>query len=690
MPDTFTLQSFIVELLMFVDFGVLYEDSEGKIKYTNPKFHEILEIPVPPEAITGMVWLDLALQSEDFWDDRVQFLERIKELYSSNDIVRNETVRSAGGKVLLRDLIPVKFDHEDHGRLWLYRDVTAQAKSEYDSKASKFQLSGITDTLLQYINSGDSRTSLPILLDHMLELTGSKYGFIGEILYDEQNKPYIKTHAITHIAWNHQTSVYYKTYVDKRIEFRNLESLFGRTLTTLELIMPNDPPNDSRGGGIPHEHAAMNSYIGIPFFKNEQILGMVGFANNPNGYNLDLVDQLKPILITASSVIENFRQEQDRKRAHNEVIEREQRWQLAIEGTLVGIWDLNFSTMEMFCSDYFIRLFNWKGPAFSGFRTIFKLVDPKDKRAILRIYSGLKNSTLDDYDLIGEVRLPQPNGDTKWLQWRCVILREEDNSIKRITGSLIDSTKKKVVDEEIMKALYKQENHNQLRQRFVAMASHEFKSPLTSIQTSSELIEMVLDKVDVEIVPMISKYTNRIRQQVKRLNNILSDILVLGQLEAHQLQIKREWVSITTIMTDVQEHLSHLIDDNRQLVVENTVSSDRMVADINLMMYLLSNLISNAYKYSAGRPAPVIRFSETDASIQIEVEDYGIGMDENDLNNMFEPFYRSNKVEGVKGYGLGLVLVKEIVDVHKGTVDVKSVIDKGTTVWVRIPQPKSR
>ena len=690
MPDTFTLQGFIVELLTFADFGVLYEDKHGKINYTNPKFHEILEIPVPPEAISGLVCLDLAVQSKDFWAEPEQFLKRIQELYSSNEVVRNETMRSVSGKVLMRDLIPVKFDHEDHGRLWLYRDVTAQAKSEYDLKASKFQLSGITETLLHYINSGDSRKSLPILLNHMLELTGSEYGFIGEILYDEVNKPYLKSHAITDIAWNDQTRDHYKTYVDEGIEFRNLDTLFGHTLTSLEVIISNDPPNDPRGGGIPHGHPAMNSYIGIPFFKNEQIMGMVGLANNQNGYNLELVDQLKPILITASSVIENFRHEQDRKRIQKEVIEREQRWRLAIEGTLEGIWDLNFSTMEMFCSEYFISLFNWKEPTFSGFKTILNVVDPKDKRAILRIFVGLKNGTVDDYILNGEVRLPQPNGDTKWLQWRCAILREEDNSIKRLTGSLIDITKKKVVEEEIIKALYKQENLNQLRQRFVTMASHEFKSPLTSIQTSSDLIEMVLDKENVEIVPKISKYTNRIRQQVKRLNNILSDILVLGRLEAHQLQIKREWVSITTIITDVQEHLSHLIDDNRQLVVENMVSSDRIEVDINLMMHLLSNLISNAYKYSAGRPAPAIRFSEVDDSVQIEVEDFGIGMDENDLSNMFEPFYRSDKVEGVKGYGLGLVLVKEIVDVHNGTIDVKSEIDKGTTVWVRIPQPQSR
>jgi len=688
MPNTFTLQGFIVELLTFADFGVLYEDEQGKIKYTNPKLHEILEIPVSPEAVYGLVCMDLALQSKDFWEKPDQFIARIEELYVMNEVVRNETLLSANGKVLLRDLIPVMFDGTDHGRLWLYRDVTEQTKSEYDLIASKFQLSGITETLLHYINSGDSRKSLPILLDRILELTGSEYGFIGEILYDEQENPYLKSHAITDIAWNDQTRDYYKTYVDRGLEFRNLKTLFGQTLTSLEVIISNDPINDPRGGGIPHGHPAMNSYIGIPFFKNEQIMGMIGLANKPGGYTLDVVEQVKPFLITASSVIQNFRQEIDRKRIQKEVIEREQRWRLAIEGTLEGIWDLNFSDMEMFCSDYCKSLFDRDNCEFAGFDTILNMVDPKDKFTILRIFAGLKNGSIGDYILNGEVRLPLPDGGSKWLQWRCAILRDEDNAIKRLTGSLIDITKKKMVEEEIRIALYKQENLNQLRQRFVTMASHEFKSPLTSIQTSSDLIEMVLDKESADIIPKISKYTNRIRQQVKRLNNILSDILVLGRLEANQLQLKREWVSISTLVTDVQEHLSHLIDDDRKLVFENSVPSDRIQVDINLMMHLLSNLISNAYKYSVGSPAPAIRFSAEGESVQIEVEDFGIGMDEKDLTNMFEPFYRSDKVEGVKGYGLGLVLVKEIIDVHNGTVEVKSETDKGTTVCVRIPQPK--
>jgi signal transduction histidine kinase len=688
MSNSFTLQGFLVELLTFAEFGVLYEDEHGRIKYTNPKLHEILEISVPPQAIEGLVCMDLAIQSKDYWAHPDEFIGRIVELYATNEVVRNESLTSATGKVLLRDLIPVRFDEKDHGRLWLYKDVTQQTKSEHDLIASKFQLSGITETLLQYINSGDSRKSLPILLDHILELTGSEYGFIGEILYDEQENPYLKSHAITDIAWNDQTREYYKTYVDEGLEFRNLKTLFGHTLTTHEVIISNDPINDPRGGGIPHGHPAMNSYIGIPFFKNEQIMGMIGLANKPAGYSIDVVEQVKPFLVTASSVIQNFRQEVDRKRIQIEVIEREQRWRLAIEGTLEGIWDLNFSNMEMFCSDYCKSLFNRNECEFAGFDTILNMVDSKDKFSILRIYVGLKNGSIDDYILNGEIRLPVSDGGSKWLQWRCAILRDEDNTIKRLTGSLIDITKKKIVEEEIKIALHKQENLNQLRQRFVTMASHEFKSPLTSIQTSSDLIEMVLDKEGYDIVPKISKYTNRIRQQVKRLNNILSDILVLGRLEANQLQLKREWVSITTLVTDVQEHLSHLIEDGRNLVFENSVSSDRMYADINLMMHLLSNLISNAYKYSEDRPAPAVRFSTIGDFIQIEVEDFGIGMDEKDLNNMFQPFYRSDKVEGVKGYGLGLVLVKEIIDVHSGTVEVRSEIDKGTTVWVRIPQPK--
>lgn len=687
MSQSSSLQGFLIELLTFADFGVLFEDADGIIQYTNPKLLEIFEIPSMDDSVIGHNCMDLAERVKAYWVDPDHFIERVAYLKQSDEVVRNEHLRSIYGKVVSRDLIPVRIDGTLHGRLWLYTDITSKVKSEDDLKASRHQLTAITETMLHYINSGDSRLSLPILLDYILTSTQSEYGFIGEVLYDEHNRPYLKSHAITNIAWNEETRKHYDQFVSDGLEFRNLDTLFGQTLTGQKVYIANDPKNDPKSGGIPHGHPAMNTYIGIPFFKNDRMMGMMGLANKPGGYTMSDVEGVKPYLITASSIIENFRHEVERKKIQKELVEREQRWRLAIEGTLEGIWDLDFRTMETFFSDYFKSFFVDDNSEFGGFETILDRIDASDRIRLVKLYSKLRKGQITDFILNGELRLPEPKGGFKWLQWRCAVLRDDNGSVIRLTGSMIDITKKKMADEEIMVALQKQENLNQLRQRFVTMASHEFKSPLTSIQTSSDLIEMVLDKEDNDSVQKISKYTNRIRQQVKRLNNILSDILVLGRLEANQLKIKQEWIAISTLITDVQEHLSHLIDDDRTLVVESTVESDRILVDINLMMHLLSNLVSNAFKYSAGRPAPVIRFSIRENELEIEVEDFGIGMNEKDRNNMFEPFYRSDNASTIKGYGLGLVLVKEIVDVHSGTVTVKSELDKGTTICVRIPQP---
>jgi signal transduction histidine kinase len=254
-----------------------------------------------------------------------------------------------------------------------------------------------------------------------------------------------------------------------------------------------------------------------------------------------------------------------------------------------------------------------------------------------------------------------------------------------MTGSLTDISRKKQADVEISNALQKQENLNALRTRFVTMASHEFKSPLTTIQTSSDLIDMVLANDLSADYDKVSKYTHRIRTQVRRLNNVLNDILVLGRLEAKQMPLKSEWIDLVAFLDDISEHVSHMVFDDRLLRLENASKRTNFWADYNLVMHMLLNLISNAFKYSPGAPPPIFRISNSADWMHFDIQDFGVGMTELDKTNIFSPFYRSERVENIKGYGLGLVLVKEIVDLHDGIIEVKSEVDSGTCITIKIP-----
>ena len=659
---------------------------QNRFLYLSPSASSIFKLPVDEMYLDADVW-KTCFSSADAYRLDLEFKDLLEDqLKSESELILHYTrpesaiswVRLSAKKILDSKGKPYRLDG-------LINDISEETNSKKQLQLSRFQLEGITETLLNYINTGDSRKSLPFLLDNIIEISKSEYGFLGEILHDDSGAPYLKTHAITDIAWNDEIRDYYQKYVEKGIEFRNLNTLFGVTLQTQGLVISNDSQNDPRSGGLPPGHPPMHNFIGIPFFKNEQLIGMLGLANHEGGFTEELADQLKPILVTAAAIIENHRLEQDRKRIQNEVLESEQRWRLATEGTQEGIWDLDFKNKRVFFSDYCHALFGSPIDMNMGFKSIIEKISPRDQFQLKRLYITMLGCQFKDTVITGELEVITDDHTSRWLQWRGAILCDDQNTIVRMTGSLTDISRKKQADVEISKALQKQENLNELRSRFVTMASHEFKSPLTTIQTSSDLIDMVLANDLSADYDKVSKYTHRIRTQVRRLNNVLNDILVLGRLEAKQMPFKPEWLNLDAFLDDISEHVSHMAYDDRVLQLENRSKRTKFWADYNLVMHMLLNLISNAFKYSPGAPSPVLRIRNSAQWMHFDIQDFGVGMTELDKTNIFSPFYRSERVENIKGYGLGLVLVKEIVDLHDGLIEVQSEVDSGTFITIKIP-----
>jgi len=171
----------------------------------------------------------------------------------------------------------------------------------------KLLLKAITTALLRYITETDPHVLFNGLLDTLLELTGSEYGFIGEVFYTADENPYIKSHATTNIAWSDETQRLYEATKKKGMIFSRLDSLYGSVLNTGRLIISNQPTDDSRSCGIPHGHPPLNSFMGIPFYSEKKLLGVVGIANKKGGYHQSLVDSLNPFLDTCGILIQAYR-----------------------------------------------------------------------------------------------------------------------------------------------------------------------------------------------------------------------------------------------------------------------------------------------------------------------------------------------------------------------------------------------
>jgi len=252
-----------------------------------------------------------------------------------------------------------------------------------------------------------------------------------------------------------------------------------------------------------------------------------------------------------------------------------------------------------------------------------------------------------------------------------------------------DITERKHVEEDMRKALEKEKELNELKSRFVSMASHEFRTPLTAILSSAELIEHFSHRWSEE-----KKLTHlhRIQNSVHHMTELLNDVLLLAKAEAGKVELKLTPIDLQKFCHDLVEELQYS-SGNQHIIrfikreEKPTINCAQIYAylDEKLLRHILSNLLSNAIKYSS--PGSTVHFEllYQDDSAIFEIQDEGIGIPLEDKERLFEPFHRANNVGTIPGTGLGLAIVANSVNLQGGTISVSSEVGKGTTFRVRLP-----
>jgi signal transduction histidine kinase len=228
----------------------------------------------------------------------------------------------------------------------------------------------------------------------------------------------------------------------------------------------------------------------------------------------------------------------------------------------------------------------------------------------------------------------------------------------------------------------KQQELSQLKSRFVSMASHEFRTPLSVIVSSSELLEAYGERWPVS---KKREHFTRIQQAAAGMTRMLDDILTIGQQNVGLLRFEPKSLPIAGFCAEVVAAIGAASGQRDRIVYSVPSSAERVVADPVLLRHVLENLLSNALKYSpAGEPVElhVVREEET---LRFSVSDHGIGISEEDQLRLFETFHRGKNVGEISGTGLGLAIVQGAVELHGGNVTVLSRLGVGTEFTVRIP-----
>ncbi|MDQ8020586.1 MAG: PAS domain S-box protein [Moraxellaceae bacterium] len=192
-----------------------------------------------------------------------------------------------------------------------HADIDDARNVQDELRRNRDQLAAISRLLALYLRAPQARTAFEGLLDALIGFTGSEYGFIGEVRYDG-DQPWLRTHAISNIAWSEETRRLYALNVDEGLEFRRADTLLGRVMSSRALVIANDPPQDPRRGGTPRGHPPLRCFLGIPIFHGDQLVGMAGLANRDGGYDESVAASLEPLLAGYATMIIAHRAEQRR------------------------------------------------------------------------------------------------------------------------------------------------------------------------------------------------------------------------------------------------------------------------------------------------------------------------------------------------------------------------------------------
>ncbi|CEJ44273.1 Multi-sensor signal transduction histidine kinase [Umezakia ovalisporum] len=289
--------------------------------------------------------------------------------------------------------------------------------------------------------------------------------------------------------------------------------------------------------------------------------------------------------------------------------------------------------------------------------------------------------TLSPYT-IPEIMMITATGETRYFQIIKSPLIATDGKAYGILGVFTDITERKRAEQEICKALEREKELSELRSRFVSMTSHEFRTPLAVISSSTGILKDFGHKLDEE---RRKKHLDCIQTYVRHTTQLLDDILLINKAENGKLAFDPAPLDLIPFCQQLAEEIQ-LSTTNHIIIFYSLVQNSVMVNfDKKLIRQILINLLSNAIKYSPQDTTVNFHMDIQDKNVIFNIQDQGIGIPEQDQIKLFESFHRASNVGNIPGTGLGLSIVSKCVELHNGSIAMNSKVGMGTTFSVRIP-----
>lgn len=275
----------------------------------------------------------------------------------------------------------------------------------------------------QFIREPDRRKAFDDLLADILDLTESGYGFIGEVLHRADGTPYLKTRAITDIAWDDASRAFVDAHARTGIEFCNLDSLFGAAIRSGEPVIANSPRQDPRSGGLPPGHPPLDAFLGVPIHHGDHLVAMLGLANRPGGYDEDLVEFLRPLLATIGQLVEAARIRQQ----HAEALVELRRLSRVASETTNGVLITDAAGCIEWINAGFTRLSGYALDDLRGRRPDEVLSGPESDPATM---ARTRDARARGNGFALDAVIYDRSRDAHWVRLTCTPLRDADGRLE--------------------------------------------------------------------------------------------------------------------------------------------------------------------------------------------------------------------------------------------------------------------
>jgi PAS domain S-box-containing protein len=553
-------------------------------------------------------------------------------------------------------------------------DVTDLANVQRELAKKNALLNSIANLQSEFIADAEPGVLFERVLEDLLDLTGSEFGYLGEI-HQGPDGPYLQTHALSEIMRNAESVRAAGRSGEGGIRFDTMDSFFGAVITSGSMVISNERSADSRQGGVPGSHPPMDSFLGLPLRQGAELVGVVGIANRPGGFDAELAAALEPFLAPCANLIVAYRSDRRRQAAEQALHRTERRLRLVAENVGDLLYTMSEDGRLRFISESVQRLLGYSSADLVD-TDLYLLVHPEDQ-AVLRESGGGVGAGTSSKPV--EHRMLHSDGSWRLMEATSVNMLDDPEVAAWVVNAR-DVTARKEAEIELQRARDAAEQAAASKAQFLANVSHEIRTPMNAILGMTELT------LETELNAEQREYLGTSKTAVDALLTLINDLLDLSKIEAGKLELEAIPFSLgDTIGDTVRTMAVRAAEKGLELSVElDPAVPDAVVGDPGRVRQILFNLLGNALKFThVGRVEVAVEVDSVHGEVielHFTISDTGIGIPEDVRDSVFDLFAQADGSTTRKygGTGLGLSITADLVKMMGGKIWVESEVGKGS------------